>query len=1770
MTLYADFAPAPAMGAGAPFKRRPSRLPMRAVLIGTVAVLYGAGASGQTELGAGRPPVRVSPEFEAPPDPPPARPSDSSVPGGCDLPPGHEYLYLHSGEFHCSAVDLEIRGRGIDFVWARKYRSRLGSTTALGHGWDFSYNIWVERSGHHIIVHDGNTRADIYHLQPAGTYVADQFFHEGTFDEAGSFVLTFADKGTWNFNPFDGSPSEGKIQSIVDRNGNTIAFLHDGAGHLTTITDTLLRQVHVAYNGDGFIESVTDWTGRSVTYEYYRNGDAGGSLGDLKSVTTPPVTGTPNGNDFPDGKTTTYTYSKDVSTERLNHNLLSITDPKGQAFLRVEYQGPGDRVTRLFWGNPNEVIDLVRVPQPFGDCGSVVNAIVNDRVGNVKEYSFDARHRCVLFREYTGRAVPDQPTTDTENRPQNPLRPDDPPFFETRYEWNEDSRPVRIVHPNGNITERVYERELDPAAPPRSRGHLRILRYLAGSPFCDPPEITETFDYDSDYGSCCGSNFVTRHVDGRGHETFHAYDENGNRIQTCDRIPTIVEDFAYNEFGQLTEHVLPDNGSGWRRADRYVYYTAGDGHQNGYLKHGIVDADNLALTSSNEYDAVGNLIRTLDPGGRDSLHTYNQLDQIVRQASRELEDGGGLRYQIDTYYDANDNVVQVDTLNISGPCDDPSNTHFTTRHEYGVLNELLRTIEEVDQADNVVTEYDYDANRNVVLTRHGEAVSGGQPDNVIATHYDERDLPFQEIRAPGASCQSATQFDYDANGNRVRLLEGLEDNPAIQALDYDCYDRLTTFTDPMGNVSEFAYDANGNCVHERLYGELADLTGSSGNMRLSETNRTYDEMDRLIRTETLHFDPETQQPFGDGVAVTLTAYNGNSQVVQVTDDNGHATCTVYDTANRVLYTIDAKGNTIRNDYGANGNIVMVSETELSDLGNPPATFVTTYGYDNQDRLTRETDSAGHSREYGYDSRSNRTRLVDGLGNVTCSSYDGLNRLVTTRRMLTDDGTGGGNPIGEIVTMQVWDDSSRLVARIDDNGNVTQYSYDPLDRLISLEYADGTTHTYSYDVHDNQVTVVDANGSVQHSTYDLLKRLAARSIVPGPAVSDDTTFESYQYDGLSRVVRAEDDDSVVLRGYDSLGLCTRETLDGHSTTSLYDGLGNELTCTYPSGRILSCTYDELNRKKALADTLGGIADYDYVGPSRVERRRYTRLSFSPITSLYTFDNGRRTSGSIHVPAADLPVIDARSYAWDADGNKLVRSDVRAGGPRWTHAYGYDSVNRLVRTLVTDGFGNPVRDTQYVIDGVGNRHSVIGDDCPGTYSMDPTPPVLDYQVNQYSAIPCASRLYDENGNYVAGDLGTGHSVVLTYDYRNQPVAHFDSVTGITTSFAYDAFSRRIEKSDDSSWPQTTRYFYHGHTVCEEQDALGMLLVSYVYGVRDTEVLHAQSSGSEFYYFAGDLDSVVAVSDVWGLVLERYEYQDYGAPMFFDGAGSPMLGSALGNSYLFTGQRFDSESGFYYCRTRYLDPVAGRFTTRDSVGIWEDEPNLGNGTSYVGNNPASFVDPSGRKRINSNCNGRLLRIKTSDCDATGQVRTAGRACQTLLATRRAYADVLDLLTNDMNYGAFNWTERVGRTRTRVDTWFGGGDNWTGIRTKAEIEKVFRRVKEALETKRTKYECEAASNTTCQTRAGGFNPRAYVREGMKLVHLCDDFFTISTQQQVGLLFHELTHARAATDDEGYWDPASRTDYSDINGRAVNLSESDLRKNASTYQQFLLQYYVR
>ncbi|MBN1186228.1 MAG: RHS repeat-associated core domain-containing protein [Bacteroidales bacterium] len=176
------------------------------------------------------------------------------------------------------------------------------------------------------------------------------------------------------------------------------------------------------------------------------------------------------------------------------------------------------------------------------------------------------------------------------------------------------------------------------------------------------------------------------------------------------------------------------------------------------------------------------------------------------------------------------------------------------------------------------------------------------------------------------------------------------------------------------------------------------------------------------------------------------------------------------------------------------------------------------------------------------------------------------------------------------------------------------------------------------------------------------------------------------------------------------------------------------------------------------------------------------------------------------------------------------------------------------------------------------------------------------------------------------------------------------------------RRISKTTAAG---TTEYVYDGPQVIAEYED-GVLARKFIYGpgIDEPIAMIAVDGGMEtwyFYHYDG-LGSVIALSNSSGTIVEAYAYDVFGTPTISVGAGSDGIWrtgddttdtiSNIGNPYLFTGRRWDADTGLYYYRARMYSPALGRFLQPDPIG-YADGMNL---YAYCGNNPLNFIDPLG----------------------------------------------------------------------------------------------------------------------------------------------------------------------------------------------------------------------
>jgi RHS repeat-associated protein len=189
--------------------------------------------------------------------------------------------------------------------------------------------------------------------------------------------------------------------------------------------------------------------------------------------------------------------------------------------------------------------------------------------------------------------------------------------------------------------------------------------------------------------------------------------------------------------------------------------------------------------------------------------------------------------------------------------------------------------------------------------------------------------------------------------------------------------------------------------------------------------------------------------------------------------------------------------------------------------------------------------------------------------------------------------------------------------------------------------------------------------------------------------------------------------------------------------------------------------------------------------------------------------------------------------------------------------------------------------------------------------------------------------------------------------------------TVTLKYDPFGRRIQKSGPAT---TTNYLYDGNNPLEEVDNSGNLLSRYNQTTRIDEELSEVRAGTTSYYQADGPGSVTSLSNASGVLANTYTYNSFGNLNASSGT--------LTNPFRFTGREFDSETGLYFYRARYVDSSTGRFISEDPLGFKGGV----NFYVFVLNNPVNLRDPLGLKACENCTNAAPLPANSPKCDSYG----------------------------------------------------------------------------------------------------------------------------------------------------------------------------------------------
>lgn len=142
--------------------------------------------------------------------------------------------------------------------------------------------------------------------------------------------------------------------------------------------------------------------------------------------------------------------------------------------------------------------------------------------------------------------------------------------------------------------------------------------------------------------------------------------------------------------------------------------------------------------------------------------------------------------------------------------------------------------------------------------------------------------------------------------------------------------------------------------------------------------------------------------------------------------------------------------------------------------------------------------------------------------------------------------------------------------------------------------------------------------------------------------------------------------------------------------------------------------------------------------------------------------------------------------------------------------------------------------------------------------------------------------------------------------------------------------------------TAFLYRNGEILAECGEDGEPVSRYVYG-RGLSHVQTLRDGIYHAYHCDEQGSTAYMTGPGGGVENSYRYDAFGNLL--------ERKETVPNRILYTGQQYDQETGQYYLRARYYNPVVGRFLQEDTYH--GDGLNL---YAYCANNPVVYYDPSG----------------------------------------------------------------------------------------------------------------------------------------------------------------------------------------------------------------------
>jgi fibro-slime domain-containing protein/RHS repeat-associated protein len=857
------------------------------------------------------------------------------------------------------------------------------------------------------------------------------------------------------------------------------------------------------------------------------------------------------------------------------------------------------------------------------------------------------------------------------------------------------------------------------------------------------------------------------------------------------------------------------------------------------------------------------------------------------------------------------------------------------------------------------------------------------PDGRLQYVYDINGKAITTSYSPDQHAEVVTDklghvsvFVSDDLGNVVQQTRYLDDGtPATSTWAYNG-NRMTSSTDPLGDVTTYGYDTLGDQT------SVTQPHVAGANPKDFTTNYVYNDLGEV--TETLY-------PDGSGM---IDAYDSQGNQLSESDLSGHVSQsatygpgglaqTRSDTQGTTQYAYNDKGQpttltdngvVTTSTYDAAGNVLTTSS------GGTDATIT----YDHAGRSTHEQITGGVTVDYGYDYRKDWT-------SINVSTIGPIQRHLDADGRVTEWDTPAGT------TTYTYDANGQLKSETDAGGAVINYGYDALGRQTSMtntttgattsttydlagriatETQGGVTTSYTYypDGRQQTVTVGTQTWSYTYTPTSITVTDPLGHATTTAATPDGLQSRETRADGLATVTTylGVDDASQNLPTsvtdpenhkrtyqYDASGnLISTTDLAGVASTITYDAAGLHLTG--PTGLTLTLATDSSGRQSSITYADGSKVTFAYNGNSP-DPQTVTLNSGNVITNGYDASGNltsRDTTSGEHATfgytgGAMTSTTDATGttqYTYDASGN--LASVVQPSGAEVD--YHYDQYGRLDKVTTRASAGATAYVTSYHYDASGHLDSVT----------DPLQGVTRYT-------------YDQAGRPQTRTLPDG--VVTTYGYdiddRVTSIVHKKADGTVLASYVYtraaDGEPNRIDREDgsyvllgyDAALRLTSETYYNAAGQVQQA-------ITYQYDAAGNRSVETDSAGTHNYgYYNDQLTSVSQPGNYYG---DRYGHNADGQvnsiyrggqslTLGYDSSGhltSVQGGSAGTVAYTYdaNGRRVAASDGLDGSRHYLTAPTAADGLDSPYL-VTDGSGNLSAGYVYVGSTPLMRFNSSGQ---------------------------------------------------------------------------------------------------------------------------------------------------------------------------------------------------------------------